>query len=183
MYYFKENNNVIEKYKVIVDKEKLINIRNEIIENSTKYKHITEYVNKNDIKILDNIKNYKVSYIDNDIYRIDYDIRNDIPSVIKYIDRLLNNDYLVVDYLLELYPKYKNKNNNININNINELENLLIYLKTKELNKKIKDVKYYYEDIKSTIKLEKIDEINKNNIKDNIIFFNQDKILEKKLIK
>ena len=81
MYYFKENNNVIEKYKVIVDKEKLINIRNEIIENSTKYKHITEYVNKNDIKILDNIKNYKVSYIDNDIYRIDYDIRNDIQKI------------------------------------------------------------------------------------------------------
>ena len=35
MYYFKENNNVIEKYKVIVDKERLINIRDEIIKNST----------------------------------------------------------------------------------------------------------------------------------------------------
>lgn len=182
MYYFKENNNVIEKYKVIVDKERLINIRDEIVKNSTKYKHITEYLNKNDIKILETIKNYQISYIDNDIYRIDYDIRNDIPSVIKYIDRLLNDDYLVVDYLLGLYPKYKNKNN-ININNIEELENLLIYLKTNELNKTIKDVKYYYEDIKSTITLEKIDEIDKNNIKDNIVFFNQDKILEKKLIK
>ena len=36
MYYFKENNNVIEKYKVIVDKERLINIRDEIVKNSTK---------------------------------------------------------------------------------------------------------------------------------------------------
>lgn len=208
MYYFKYEGNKIGKYKVIVDRDNLMDLKDEIIKNCTEYKKISQYVlSDNEIIAPENSRNFysefirteKVKTIDlkdkeTNLYYVEYEIPFEIPGVVKYIDRLLDNDASVVDYLLCLRPKFISSNkkerllniikncdaSNIN-NHLTELEYLTELVKFESVNKHTIPIKEYYEAIANTISFEKVDEIDKELIKENIAFFEQDDIKVKKL--
>ncbi len=107
MYYIEETDNELVKYEVKFDTERLINLREKIVDNLSVIKHEdneTDGVPFSSFFIDNDVRNYKATrtgkwkeYFEEDrpIYRIKYDIYQH-PKLADYIDMILEgniNDY------------------------------------------------------------------------------------------
>ena len=178
MYYYKKKGKDIIKYEVIINTEKLNKIRFQIINNCSHIEHIknsvTDRMRPNEFDY-EHIRNYNEKYIGRieyndfysmpeDGYSVEYDYYNH-PSLVKYIDNLLNGDTSAIEQIQKVKDvvidkeqkllaeqqkiisklnsmEEKNKQTLINLLNENQ-EKLLEYYKEKELNKnQIPSTKY-----------------------------------------
>lgn len=182
MFILKEND-VVKKYQIKIDKEKLNNLRCLIIENCSFIEHVKarfeeDYI-PNDNSIY--IRNFSKRFLSResnrdffgptfiDIYEVEYDYYNQ-PDIIDLIDDILGNNEDACIRLLK-YPckekkDYKKEINDLlddkeNIDkNIKEITRLLEQEKN---NKNQKDVSIYLNDIKSCVTLILVDEYSYND--------------------
>ena len=140
MIYFKNNGEIIEKYNVTFDKEKLDELNKNIINNCSFIQHKefrSDYSPRFSNKDL--IKNFKYSYVGEkeyleetrDVYLYSYD-EYIPPYLAQLIDRLLRDDVTVVDEILN----YNISNESQIDDRINMLNNKLIQIGDKDINKK-----------------------------------------------
>lgn len=199
MLYFKINNNKIEKYQVIFDKEKIAKLKEKIITNCSLIEH-KEYEsvsnpNFNDDSIIKNFQRKTIGekeYFEEtkDIYHFSYD-EYIPPYLVKLIDRLLKNDSKVIEEILNYQISEVSIDERINLANqefmkidaeniaekkakLKELENLL---KLKELNKNQQPINLYYIQLIKLMNFKFIDEMSLDKINKVELF------LERKLIK
>lgn len=140
MIYFKNNGEIIEKYNVTFDKEKLDELNKKIINNCSFIQHKefrSDYSPRFSNKDL--VKNFKYSYVGEkeyfeetrDVYLYSYD-EYIPPYLSQLIDRLLRDDVTVVDEILN----YNISNESQIDDRINMLNNKLIQIGDKDINKK-----------------------------------------------
>ena len=212
MIYFKRNEENIEKYNVTFDKDKIKELRTEIIEKCSFIKHYefeSDYgprFTKNDI-----IKNFRRSNTDKvveyfeetrdvDLYSYDKYIP---PQLIDLIDQLLDGYTKAINKILKyevsVKPTLDDKINEVNQDIINmvpenisqrkeKIEELEKLLKEKELNQNQKSIDEYYEKLLSLIKIDLIDTLPISELEKIESFlgtelFTRENIKEKKLIK
>ena len=131
MYYYEETDNEIIKYEVKIDREKLLNLRYNIVNKCSKIKHYCyETDNLPELYFFEDndIRNYisrktgeKKEYFEEerDVYEITYD-EYQHPKLADYIDKLLQGnlkvlsklkkykgDSLEKDYVIELFNESK----------------------------------------------------------------------------
>ncbi len=205
MFYFKVDNEVVEKYQVNYNKEEIEKLRENIIHNCSHIVH-REYYNHypphfTDKSLIFNFKSmfaFEKEYFEEtkDIYLYTFD-EYEPPSLIKLVDRLLKEDATVIDEILNYKVEDKvsfneeiNKVNQeyLNANNVferqqrlKELENLL---NQKNLNKNQQSTYIYYQKLLSLIKFELIDTLSLEYIQRVEDFYSKDtKVLSKALKK
>ena len=182
MLYFRKNNNVIEKYQVNFDKEKIEKLKNEIINNCSFITH-REYESDYAPILADKIiRNFTYTptgkereYFEEtrDIYHYSYDEYKP-PYLVELINQLLNDNSKVIDQILNYEISLKsaiddsidlayqefNRIDNENITKktekLKELEDLL---KAKELNMNQQNIDLYYNQLIGLIKFNLIDSL------------------------
>lgn len=182
MFYFKQNDNVIEKYQVEFDKEELLNLKQKIIDDCSFIAH-EEYETddrpKLDDKIIRNFKcvdtgkTQEYFYGTSKIYLYSYDVY--IPPYLDtLIDELLNGDSKVIDKILN-YDIYDKLILDDQINSLYQeiiklspenskerkfkLYNLEGLLKLKELNKGQQSIEPYYNQLIELISFNLVDSL------------------------
>ena len=193
----------LKKYKVEVDKEKLLGLKYRIINDCSIIKHVKERQREDNLTSdydFIHIRNYSKRFIKRisnndffgptmiDIYEVEYDFYKE-PEIIQIIEEVLNgNDEKSLE-LLEYNPKeekhemFEEKINKLLINNIGDDEKLIY--KTKELLEEYKNTNYqksvsiYLEDVKNCIELLLIDEISYEEYKRvcQFVYVDEEKIL------
>lgn len=182
MLYFKKNDDVIEKYQVNFDKEKIEKLKQEIINNCSFITH--EEYESDYFPILSNknIRNFTYTttgkekeYFEEtrDIYHFSYD-KYEPPYLVALINRLLNDDSKVIDKILNYeisskstiddsieltYQEFKridNENGTKRSEKLKELEDLL---KAKKLNINQQNIDLYYNQLIKLIKFNLIDSL------------------------
>lgn len=189
MIYFKRNEDIIEKYRVTFDKEKIKEVRNEIINNCSFIKH-HEYESDYGPRFTkeDIIKNFKHTNTgkkkeyfeetrDIDLFSYDEYIP---PHLVDIIDQLLNGKAKAINKIFRYDISDKStiddKINAVNQEiieiapeNIEERKEKLVeleeLLKVKELNKNQKDIEIYYNELINLISFELIDTLLVNDLK------------------
>lgn len=186
MIYVKEEN-VLKKYKIEIDKEKLESLKIKIINECSVIKHV-KVRQREDCLTSDydfmHIRNYSkrfVEKIDNNdfygpplisIYEVEYDFYKE-PKIVKLIEEVLNgNDEKTLelleykdDYDDEVQESLEEKLNKLLLNKDSFKNTEELIYKTKELLEDYKNTKYqktvstYLNDVKSCVKLMLIDEI------------------------
>jgi hypothetical protein len=180
MIYFKENDDVIEKYLVNFDKEEIEKLKKKIIDDCSFIKH-KEYKSDSSPRFDDKfIKNFeclpteeKKEYFEEtkEIYQYSYD-EYIPPYLVELIDELLNGNSKVIDKILNYDISTKSTiDDKINLVNqefikmppeditkrklkLKELEDLL---KEKELNEGQQSIKSYYEKLIELIRFDIVD--------------------------
>lgn len=186
MIYFMDEGKKRKKYEIVVDKDGLEKLKEEIINNCSMIIHhdcnTTKTPNYYDILRIRNYSEEKVGiYESNDfyascetLYHVIYD-EYKYPYLIELIDRLLNNDEEALDEILnpnfekeqisidKMINILEEKYNSISLSEIGAkreiLEKLSQLYKLKELNKNQISVIEYYSKVKNFIKLKLIDDI------------------------
>lgn len=189
MLYFRKNDDVIEKYQVIFDKEKIKKLKQEIINNCSFITHI-EY-ESDYAPILSNeiVRNFTYTptgkereYFEEtrDIYHYSYD-RYEPPYLVALINQLLllNDNSKVIDQILNYeiaskstiddkielaYKEFKEidpENATKKAEKLKELENLL---KAKKLNINQQNIDLYYNQLIELIKFNLIDSLPINEL-------------------
>ena len=162
MYYYKIKKNSIIKYKVILDNETLIKIRQEIIEKCSHITHEKYETTKRPNKLdTDHIKNYKETKV-NEItfknykteeYLVEYDYYHH-PKLILYIDSLLKGNTNIIE-------KIKKEQHNIQSQKIQiiPLDKLTKQHINLLLNQKQVPITTYIESVLNCITLHKVSEL------------------------
>ena len=180
---YKQNGNIIEKYEVVLDRERIEKLRISIINDCSYIAHreyrttIVRGYDKEPLRFrkvrFDRIgwKEFRDGP-DEMEYLVSFD-EYIFPDVIKLIDRLLKGDESVleelfkskesgknIDELIEKKSKELDNIDNLDIKNkqrvLNELSDLL---DKKELNKNQRPIDIYMEDIKKSISISLVDTI------------------------
>ena len=163
-FYDKLNNdyNMIGKYKVAFDVEKVVKLRSEIIKKCSIKRHVVKDLQEYSISVIPekstNIINFKkgelVDGIDNNdlgfrVYRCSYDELT-YPYIVSLIDRLLNNDSKAINEI------YSNKaNNRVDFEREIKLKkDLISMIDDSKIDEKIKA----YNDLKNLIQIAKLNE-------------------------
>lgn len=182
MFYFKYNDDVIEKYKVNFDKDKIENLKKEIINNCSIINHI-EYESDYSPKFVDEIiRNFLCvptgktkEYFEESrkIYLYSYD-EYIPPYLVKLINELLNDNSKIIDEILNydvcikssVDDKIEMVNQEFNkidfentIKKIEKLKELELLLKEKELNSNQKNIYLYYIQLVELIRFDLIDKL------------------------
>ena len=201
MIYFKKNDELIEKYQIIFNKEKVEKLKSEIINNCSFIKH-EEYESDYSPKFTDEIiRNFKCSltgkkkdYFEEtrDIYLYSYDEYKP-PYLVELINQLLKGNTKVIDKILK-YDTSTTSNLDDKIRKLNQefiridpenitkkkakLDEIEELLKTKELNKNQQSIEFYYNELMKLINIVLIDSISVNEL-NKIEEFLEIKILNK----
>lgn len=202
MIYVKEEN-VLKKYKIEVDKEKLLELKYKIINECSIIKHIKEKQREDNLTSdydFVHIRNYSkrfIERIDNrdfygspliSIYEVEYDFYKE-PEIIKLLEEVLNGNEEKTLELLEYEPKeekqesLEDKLSSLLSNNDGNDEKIIY--ETKKMFEDYQNTKYqksvsiYLEDVKKCIRLLFIDEISYAEYKRvcNFIYQDEEKIL------
>lgn len=167
--YFSEDGDKITKYDVIINKEKLLNVRKKIIDNCSVILHIKgEFFKEPDYYDTDRYRNYKSqkigmiradrdSYDSRVMYLIEYDCY-DYPMIVKHIDQLLSGNMSVVDEIKN-YKDYNANNKYITAQIKKQLEDNKIYLEINPFEKSKANIESIKEEIN---KVTEYQERNKN---------------------
>ena len=138
-----------------IDKEKLLNLRKEIIENLSKITHKKiQTTAPNSFNDINHVRNYKVkkigySYpedfysVPDDLYEVEYDYL-EYHILVFLIDELLNNNLKVIDQIKE--NTLEEQINNLIKKGLYEEVEILANLRTKEAN-----IYNYYSQVLQTI--------------------------------
>ena len=113
MFYYEETDNEVVKYEVKLDTERLINLREKIVNNCSKIiHHKYQCESESDFNIQEsvNVKNYRSRKVEEpndyfETYVIEYDEYMPTPLV-EYIDKLLNGDAQAISQLKTYQPTY-----------------------------------------------------------------------------
>ena len=197
MIYFKQNNNLIEKYYVTFDKVQLEELKNRIIYNCSFIEHkenTSEWgAGYKDFNLVRNLKSKKVGEHEyweetRSIYKYTYD-EYIPPRLVRLIDILLsghssslteifNYDFSNDVSIDERIKKETEKFSLIDINDVytkqEQLKKIDNLLKSKELNKDQENIKPYYDELISLIDLRLIDTISINEINRFESFFEEE---------
>ena len=189
MLYFRKNDDVIEKYQVNFDKEKIKKLKQEIINNCSFITHIECESDYTPILSNEIVRNFTYTptgkereYFEEtrDIYHYSYD-RYEPPYLVALINQLLllNDNSKVIDQLfnyetaskwtiddkIELaYKEFKEidpENATKKVEKLKELENLL---KAKKLNINQQNIDLYYNQLIELIKFNLIDSLPINEL-------------------
>lgn len=200
MYYFYENDYYIYRKEISIDKEKIEQLKKQIIENCSRITH-TEYdsdyaPNINNLLV----RNYSETFVEYKEYfeetrkvmHYSYDLLIQ-PKLIKLINRLLSDDISAIeeiinyDYKSEItiddIIKAKNEELEIIDNNsyakkievLKELEKLMY---DKELNKNQQSTEEYYHKLLSLIVEKKTIQYRKKDLREFLYFFDKDLKIE-----
>ena len=126
MYYYKmekdaNNEEYINKYKIIIDKEKLNKLRWEVIENCSNIIHKSYRTTETPIYDKEHFRNYKekkdgvFEYIDapdEDAYLVEYDYLEH-SILVKYIDNLLNDNYETIHTIKNYNKSFKDNSKDL----------------------------------------------------------------------
>ena len=193
MYYFLKNEEIVEKYLISFNKEKMEQLKEEIIDECSfiEHKEISSdyFPVSSDIKLIRNFKKIKdgiKEYFEEtrDVYLYSFD-QYEPPYLVKLIDRLLNNDEKCISKILnyDICTK-KSIDDKIKLANqelmkidaediyqkkikLKELENLV---KSKELNKNQQSIEPYYKRLIRLIKFDLVDSMSIDDL-NRVIFF------------
>ena len=182
MLYFRKNDDVIEKYQVDFDKEKIEKLKQEIINNCSFITHIefeSDYTPRLSNEIIRNFKytptGKEKEYFEETrkIYHYSYD-RYEPPYLVALINQLLNDNPKVIDQILNYetpskstiddnidsaYKEFKEidpENVTKRAEKLKELEDLL---KAKKLNINQQNIDLYYKELMELIKFNLIDSL------------------------
>lgn len=182
MIYFRKNDEVIEKYQISFDKEKIEKLKKEIINNCSFIKHEEYESDYSPIFTNKIIRNFKYTptgkekeYFEEtrEIYRYSYDEYKP-PYLVELINQLLNGNSKAIDKILNYDISTKSTiDDRIDLANqefnkiapediikkrekLKELEDLL---NEKELNKNQQSIDVYYNQLVGLIKLDLIDSL------------------------
>lgn len=185
--YFKKNNEYLEKYEVSYDKEKIEELKERIIWDCSKIKHVSfcsdygagikdESLVKNFSSVLVGEKEYWEET--RSIYRYTFD--QYVPSeLVKYIDGLLNGFSSSIDMIFnydfkndksidELIEEAMIKFNSIDPEKVYDKQQQLKYidnlLESKKVGANQKDIRPYYQELIGLIHFKLIDKILINDI-------------------
>ena len=194
MYYIEEQELVVIKYEVKLDAERLINLREKIVNNCSKIiHHKYQCESESDFNIQEsvNVKNYRSRKVEepNDYfepYEIEYDEYMPTPLA-ENIDKLLNGDAQIISQLKTYQPSYhpiiqlryyekelkdsliedlENPLEKIEINALKQRINSLEALKQNiEININQVSESTYYDDVMQCITLVEVDRIDKDTIR------------------
>jgi len=183
MYYFKINNNIIEKYEVIFDKEKLEQLKLEIINkcsliNHIEYEGYLEPYRYNQLQIRNiqkrniGIREYETEP-DMDLYLYSYD-EYKFPNLVYSINKLISGYSQAIEEIFNNAPQknfsYTEELNEL-VKDLNDIDLLSIdekrkkldkieeFLKYIELNSKQKNVEEYYPIVQNQITFNFIDSL------------------------
>ncbi|MBQ9182038.1 MAG: hypothetical protein IJ134_05355 [Bacilli bacterium] len=182
MIYFRNNDDIIEKYQIDFDKDELEKLKNEIINNCSFIEHV-EYASDFPPRFTNKIiKNYTYTrtgeqkeYFEEvrDIYLYSYDEYKP-PYLVELINQLLNDNSKAIDQIINYDTTTKpNIDDRINLINqefnkiapeditkkeekLNELKDLL---KSKELNKNQQGIELYYDKLIELIQFNFVDSL------------------------
>ena len=189
MLYFRKNDDVIEKYQIDFDKEKIKKLKQEIINNCSLIKHIEYESDYTPILSNEIVKNFTYTrtgkereYFEEtrDIYHYSYD-KYEPPYLVALINQLLllNDNSKVIDQILNYeiaskstiddkielaYKEFKKidpENATKKAEKLKELENLL---KAKKLNINQQNIELYYNQLMELIKFNLIDSLPINEL-------------------
>lgn len=189
MLYFRKNDDVIEKYQVNFDKEKIKKLKQEIINNCSFITHIECESDYTPILSNEIVRNFTYTptgkereYFEEtrDIYHYSYD-RYEPPYLVALINQLLllNDNSKVIDQILNYeiaskstiddkielaYKEFKEidpENATKKVEKLKELENLL---KAKKLNINQQNIDLYYNQLIELIKFNLIDSLPINEL-------------------
>ena len=187
MLYFRKNDDVIEKYQIDFDKEKIKKLKQEIINNCSLIKHIEYESDYTPILSNEIVKNFTYTrtgkereYFEEtrDIYHYSYD-RYEPPYLVELINQLLNDNSKVIDQILNYeissestiddsielaYKEFKEidpENVTKKAEKLKELEDLL---KAKKLNINQQNIDLYYKELIELIKFNLIDSLPINEL-------------------
>lgn len=166
MYYFEKNGNYLYKYKVNVDKNKLLELRREIIDNCSEISN-EEVISEKEPSHLENGFERRCIFKENESNKYSYLVYK-YPYLVELIDRLLNNDNFAFQELNTLnvekirdinkFKKEKLLNDLEHIDDLDPDNKVKKYHELKELQKSIKlnenqkSIIPYYEEVKSLLK-------------------------------
>ncbi len=194
MLYFRKKDETIEKYQVTFDKEELIKIKNEIINNCSLIKHReyeSDYPPSFSKKIIRNYKSTptgnKMEYFEEarDIYRYSYDEYNP-PYLVELINQLLNDNSDAIDKILNYdiskestiddrielanqdFDKIAPQNITMRKEKLNEIAELF---NEKELNKNQQSIEPYYNQLIEQISFNLIDSLSISELDKIELFF------------
>ena len=186
MVYLKRNNDVVEKYKVDFDKERIEKLKNEIVNKCSFIEH-KEYESDSYISIdVNTVKNFmcnligKKEYFEEvrDVYFYQYDEYNP-PYLVELINRLLKDDSSAIEKILNYdishelsiddkialvnkeFIKIDSKDITKRKEKLKEIERLL---KVQELNKDQQSIEFYYDQLIGLINFDLIDSISISKI-------------------
>lgn len=186
MVYLKRNNDVVEKYKVDFDKERIEKLKNEIVNKCSFIEH-KEYESDSYISIdVNTVKNFmcnligKKEYFEEvrDVYFYQYDEYNP-PYLVELINRLLKDDSSAIEEILNYdishelsiddkialvnkeFIKIDSKDITKRKEKLKEIERLL---KVQELNKDQQSIEFYYNQLIGLINFDLIDSISISKI-------------------
>ncbi len=186
MVYLKRNNDVVEKYKVDFDKERIEKLKNEIVNKCSFIEH-KEYESDSYISIdVNTVKNFmcnligKKEYFEEvrDVYFYQYDEYNP-PYLVELINRLLKDDSSAIEEILNYdishelsiddkialvnkeFIKIDSKDITKRKEKLKEIERLL---KVQELNKDQQNIEFYYDQLIGLINFDLIDSISISKI-------------------
>lgn len=187
MLYFRKNDDVIEKYQIDFDKEKIKKLKQEIINNCSLIKHIEYESDYTPILSNEIVKNFTYTrtgkereYFEEtrDIYHYSYD-RYEPPYLVELINQLLNDNSKVIDQILNYeissestiddsielaYKEFKEidpENVTKKAEKLKELEDLL---KAKNYNINQQNIDLYYKELIELIKFNLIDSLPINEL-------------------
>lgn len=186
MVYLKRNNDMVEKYKVDFDKERIEKLKNEIVNKCSFIEH-KEYESDSYISIdVNTVKNFmcnligKKEYFEEvrDVYFYQYDEYNP-PYLVELINRLLKDDSSAIEEILNYdishelsiddkialvnkeFIKIDSKDITKRKEKLKEIERLL---KVQELNKDQQNIEFYYDQLIGLINFDLIDSISISKI-------------------
>ena len=187
MLYFRKNDDVIEKYQIDFDKEKIKKLKQEIINNCSLIKHIEYESDYTPILSNEIVKNFTYTrtgkereYFEEtrDIYHYSYD-RYEPPYLVELINQLLNDNSKIIDQILNYeissestiddsielaYKEFKEidpENVTKKAEKLKELEDLL---KAKNYNINQQNIDLYYKELIELIKFNLIDSLPINEL-------------------
>ena len=187
MLYFRKNDDVIEKYQIDFDKEKIKKLKQEIINNCSLIKHIEYESDYTPILSNEIVKNFTYTrtgkereYFEEtrDIYHYSYD-KYEPPYLVELINQLLNDNSKVIDQILNYeissestiddsielaYKEFKEidpENVTKKAEKLKELEDLL---KAKNYNINQQNIDLYYKELIELIKFNLIDSLPINEL-------------------
>lgn len=202
MYFYDYKESTIDKYEINVDREKLIKLRREIIDNCSIIEH-HEYQStiipaeslkirnlnykRNGIMEYKDVPDEPLFYITYDEYKfpqlvgiIDRILDDDVDETIKLYNGKITDDYISFDEKISKISQELDDIDNLNIKEkrkkLEELENMLNLAK---LNSNQKSVLDYYSKVKSLISFKLVDSISKGEVDKVWNFFEKDKVKNK----